>query len=167
MGEVFRPMAPELARIAADLKRTLESFHGAVDELAHELMRMLGVNHTDLRALLLILLKGEKATTPGLLADRLGLTAAGTTIVLNRLEKLSYVTRSLHPTDHRRVIVLGTELAARRLSELVSPLLDQGGKMLLSYNAAEIALIVGFLSRTEELQQAHLKQMRELDPYPQ
>ncbi len=131
-------------------------------------MRMLGVNHTDLRALLHILLTGEKATTPGLLADRLGLTAAGTTIVLNRLEKLRYVSRSLHPTDHRRVVVLATDLAARRISELVSPLLDQGGKMLLSYyNAAEIALIVGFLSRTDEIQRAHLKRMRELDPYPQ
>lgn len=159
-------MASELARIAADLKRRLESFHGAVDELAHELMRMLGVNHTDLRALLLVLLTGEKATTPGALADRLGLTAAGTTIVLNRLEKLSYVSRSLHPTDHRRVIVLGTELAARRISELTAPLLDQGGKLLLSYSAAEIALIVGFLTRTGELQQAHLKRMRELEPYP-
>lgn len=159
-------MASELACIAADLKRRLESFHGAVDELAHELMRMLGVNHTDLRALLLVLLTGEKATTPGVLADRLGLTAAGTTIVLNRLEKLSYVSRSLHPTDHRRVIVLGTELAARRISELTSPLLDQGGKLLLSYSAAEIALIIGFLTRTGELQQAHLKRMRELDPYP-
>ncbi|MGX9670740.1 MarR family winged helix-turn-helix transcriptional regulator [Mycobacterium sp. HM-7] len=159
-------MASELARIAADLKRRLESFHGAVDELAHELMRMLGVNHTDLRALLLVLLTGEKATTPGVLADRLGLTAAGTTIVLNRLEKLSYVSRSLHPTDHRRVIVLGTELAARRISELTAPLLDQGGKLLLSYSAAEIALIVGFLTRTGELQQAHLKRMRELEPYP-
>lgn len=160
-------MATELARIAADLMRRLESFHGCVDELAHELMRMLGVNHTDLRALLLILLRSDKTTTPGLLADRLGLTAAGTTIVLNRLEKLRYVSRSLHPTDHRRVIVLGTELAARRISDLTAPLLEQGGKMLSSYKAAEIALIVGFLTRTEELQQAHLKQMRELDPYPQ
>ncbi|TLH68226.1 MarR family transcriptional regulator [Mycolicibacterium aubagnense] len=146
----------------------MESFHGSVDELAHELMRMLGVNHTDLRALLHILLTGEKATTPGLLAERLGLTAAGTTIVLNRLEKLRYVSRSLHPTDHRRVVVLATDLAARRVSELVSPLLDQGGKMLLScYNAAEIALIVGFLTRTNEIHQAHLKRMRELDPYAQ
>ena len=161
-------MTAELARIAADLKRRMEFFHGSVDELAHELMRMLGVNHTDLRALLHILLTGEKATTPGLLAERLGLTAAGTTIVLNRLEKLRYVSRSLHPTDHRRVIVLATDLAARRISELVSPLLDQGGKMLLSYyNAKEIALIVGFLTRTNEIHQAHLKRMRELDPYPQ
>lgn len=113
-------MTAELARIAADLKRRLEFFHGSVDELAHELMRMLGVNHTDLRALLHILLTGEKATTPGLLAERLGLTAAGTTIVLNRLEKLRYVSRSLHPTDHRRVIVLA-RIWLRAVSRNSSP----------------------------------------------
>jgi DNA-binding MarR family transcriptional regulator len=159
-------MATELARIAVALKRQLESFHGSVDDLAHELMRVLGVNQTDLRALLLIFLANEKVTTPGLLADRLGLTPAGTTIVLNRLERLGYVSRSLDPTDRRRVIVLATDLAARRFSELVSPLLDQGGKMLLChYNAAEIGLIVGFLTRCDEIQQAHLNLMRDVDPY--
>lgn len=161
-------MPTELARVAVVLKRTLESLHGSVDDMARELVRVLGVNQTDRRALEIILLAGEKFTTPGLLADRLGLTAAGTTIVLNRLEKLGYVTRTLHPTDRRRVIVLATDLASRRISELVSPLLDQGGKMLLRYyNAAEIDLIVGFLTRTDELQKAHLNRMRELDPYPQ
>jgi DNA-binding MarR family transcriptional regulator len=160
-------MPTELARIAAVLKRTLESLHGSVDDMARELVRVLGVNQTDRRALELILLAGERFTTPGLLAARLGLTAAGTTIVLNRLEKLGYVSRTLHPTDRRRVIVLATDLAARRISELVTPLLDQGGKMLFShYNPAEIDLIVGFLTRTEELQQAHLNRMRALEPYP-
>ena len=160
-------MASELARIAAVLKGTMDSLHGSVDDLARELVRVLGVNHTDRRALELILFAGETVTTPGLLADRLGLTAAGTTIVLNRLEKLGYVTRSLHPIDHRRVTVVATDLAASRLSELVSPLLDQGGKMLSRhYSAAEIDLIVGFLARTDEIQQAHLKRMRELEPYP-
>ncbi|MUM33182.1 MarR family transcriptional regulator, partial [Mycobacterium sp. CBMA361] len=31
----------------------------------------------------------------------------------------------------------------------------------------EIALIVEFLTRTDEIQQAHLKRMRDLDAYPQ
>ncbi|MGV0702099.1 MarR family transcriptional regulator [Mycolicibacterium porcinum] len=160
-------MTTELSRMAVALKSTLESLHGTVDDMARELVRVLGVNQTDRRALELILLADEKTVTPGILADRLGLTAAGTTIVLNRLEKPGYVNRSLDPTDRRRVVVLATDLAARRISELVSPLLDQGGKMLLRhYSAAEIALIVEFLTRTDELQQAHLKRMREMDPYP-
>ncbi|TGD90572.1 MarR family transcriptional regulator [Mycolicibacterium sp. CH28] len=145
----------------------MESLHASFDDVARELVRVLGVNQTDRRALELILCAGEKITTPGLLADQLGLTAAGTTIALDRLEKLGYVTRSQHPTDHRRVIVVATELAARRVTELLSPLLNQGGKVLFShYNPAEIALIIDFLTRTDELQQAHVHRMRELNPYP-
>ncbi len=160
-------MANEPDRYAIVLKRTLESLHESIDDMARELVRLLGVNQTDRRALELVLLQAGKTTTPGFLADQLGLTAAGTTIVLNRLEKLGYISRSLDPADRRRVIVVGTDLAARRLSELLSPLLYQGGKMLSSdYRPAEIALIVEFLNRANELQQAHLNLMRELDPYP-
>lgn len=160
-------MATELARIGEVLRKTMESLHASFDDVARELVRVLGVNQTDRRALELILCAGEKITTPGLLADQLGLTAAGTTIALDRLEKLGYVTRSQHPTDHRRVIVVATELAARRVTELLSPLLNQGGKVLFShYNPAEIALIIDFLTRTDELQQAHVHRMRELNPYP-
>ncbi|MGY4710389.1 MarR family winged helix-turn-helix transcriptional regulator [Mycolicibacterium sp. CBM1] len=145
----------------------MESLHASFDDVARELVRVLGVNQTDRRALELILCAGEKITTPGLLADQLGLTAAGTTIALDRLEKLGYVTRSQHPTDHRRVIVVATDLAARRVTELLAPLLNQGGKVLFShYTPAEIALIMDFLTRTDELQQAHVHRMRELDPYP-
>lgn len=160
-------MATELARISADLRTTMESLLGTIDDLARELVRVLGVNQTDRRALELIILAGDKSMTPGLLADRLGLTAAGTTIVLNRLEKMGYVSRSLHPTDRRRVIVLATDLAARRISELLYPLLDQGGKLLASdYDAQEIAFIVEFLNRTIALQHEHLGRLRELEPYP-
>lgn len=160
-------MATELARISADLKTTMESLLGTIDDLARELVRVLGVNQTDRRALELIILAGEKSMTPGALAERLGLTAAGTTIVLNRLERMGYVSRSLHPTDRRRVIVLATDLAARRISELLFPLLDRGGKMLESaYSAAEVAFIVEFLNRTIELQHEHLDHLRALGPYP-
>ncbi|GAA3532777.1 hypothetical protein GCM10023077_07790 [Mycolicibacterium helvum] len=160
-------MPTELARISVMLKRTMEALHASSDDVARELVRVLGVNQTDRRALELILCAGEKVMTPGLLADQLGLTAAGTTIALDRLEKLGYVTRSQHPTDHRRVIVVATELAAHRVSELLSPLLSHGGKVLFShYNPAELALIIDFLTRTDELQQAHVNRMRELDPYP-
>lgn len=160
-------MATELTRISADLRTTMESLLGTIDDLARELVRVLGVNQTDRRALELIILAGEKSMTPGILADRLGLTAAGTTIVLNRLEKMGYVSRSLHPTDRRRVIVLATDLAARRISELLHPLLDRGRKLLASdYDAREIAFVVEFLNRTIALQQEHLDHLRELDPYP-
>lgn len=160
------PRTTEPARISVQLKRALEFYHGTVEDLVRELIRVLGVNETDRRALEIVLLEEEKATTPKLLAERLGLTAAGVTIMLNRLEKQGYIARSLHPTDRRRVIVMATELAAHRIQELVVPMIVESYKMLLrSYDSAELDIIADFLIRAGELQQIHRQRLRNVVPY--
>ncbi|MEV6140691.1 MarR family transcriptional regulator [Nocardia sp. NPDC051990] len=161
------PRTTEPARISVELKRALEFYHGTVDDLVRELIRVLGVNGTDRRALEIVLLEDEKSTTPGMLAERLGLTAAGVTIMLNRLEKQGYIARSLHPTDRRRVIVMATELAAHRVQELVIPMIVEAYKMLLnSYDSAGLEIIADFLTRAGELQRIHRQRLRDVDPYP-
>ncbi|MET8427587.1 MarR family transcriptional regulator [Nocardia sp. NPDC004860] len=160
-------MSTEPARIAVELRKALEFYHGTAEDLARESIRLLGVNETDRRALEIVLLGDEKSTTPGMLAERLGLTAAGATVMLNRLEKQGYIARSLHPTDRRRVIVVATDLAARRVQELISPLVDEGYKMMLSwFDPAELEMIAGFLTRAGELQRTHRQRLRNMDPYP-
>ncbi|MGW1741140.1 MarR family winged helix-turn-helix transcriptional regulator [Nocardia sp. NPDC001965] len=160
------PRTTEPARISGELKRALEFYHGTVEDLIRELIRVLGVNETDRRALEIVLLENEKAATPGMLAERLGLTAAGVTIMLNRLEKQGYIARSLHPTDRRRVIVMATELAAHRIQELVVPMIVESYKMLLSsYDSTELDIIADFLIRAGELQQIHRQRLRNVDPY--
>ncbi|MFF2084680.1 MarR family winged helix-turn-helix transcriptional regulator [Nocardia sp. NPDC058176] len=162
----MRPRPTEPARISVELKRALEFYHGTVEELTRELIRVLGVNETDRRALEIVLLEDEKGTTPGLLAERLGLTSAGVTIMLNRLEKQGYIARSLHPTDRRRVVVMATELAAHRVQELVVPIFVESYKMLLKYfDPAELETIADFLTRAGELQRIHRQRLRDVDPY--
>lgn len=159
--------ATEPARISVELKRALEFYHGTVEDLIRELVRVLGVNETDRRGLEIVLLEDEKSTTPGMLAERLGLTAAGVTIMLNRLEKQGYIARSLHPTDRRRVIVMATDLAARRVQELVVPMIVESYKMLLSrYDSDELEIIADFLTRASELQRIHRQRLRDVDAYP-
>lgn len=166
MGKPVCPTTREPARIPVELKRALEFYHGSVEDLIRELIRVLGVNETDRRALEIILLEDEKSTTPGRLAERLGLTSAGVTIMLNRLEKQGYIARSLHPTDRRRVIVMATELAAHRVQELVVPMIVESYKMLLNYyDTAELETIADFLTRAGELQRIHRQRLREVDPY--
>ncbi|MFF2549471.1 MarR family winged helix-turn-helix transcriptional regulator [Nocardia sp. NPDC058058] len=160
-------MSTEPDRIAVELRRALEFYHGTLEDLSRELIRLLGVNETDRRALEIVLLGDGKSTTPGMLAERLGLTAAGATIMLNRLEKQGYIARSLHPTDRRRVIVVATDLAARRVQELISSLVDEGYKMMLNwYDPAELEMIATFLNRAGELQRVHRQRLRDIDPYP-
>ncbi|PSR67762.1 MarR family transcriptional regulator [Nocardia sp. MDA0666] len=159
-----RPIEP--ARISAELKRALGFYHGTVEDLTRELIRVLGVNETDRRALEIVLADDEKSTTPGMLAERLGITAAGVTIMLNRLEKQGYITRSLHPTDRRRVIVMATDLAAYRIQQLVVPMIVESYKMLLSwYDSAELEIIADFLTRAGELQRIHRQRLRDVDPF--
>ncbi|WP_067520851.1 MarR family winged helix-turn-helix transcriptional regulator [Nocardia uniformis] len=159
-------MPTDPAPIAVELRKALEFYHGTLEDLARELIRLLGVNETDRRALEIVLLGDGKSTTPGMLAERLGLTAAGATVMLNRLEKQGYITRSLHPTDRRRVIVVATDLAARRVHDLISTLVDEGYKMMLSwYDPAELELIAGFLTRVGELQRTHRQRLRDMEPY--
>ncbi|MEV0064201.1 MarR family transcriptional regulator [Nocardia sp. NPDC050718] len=166
MGKPVCPTTSEPARIPAELKRALEFYHGSVEDLIREVIRVLGVNETDRRALEIVLLEDEKSTTPGMLAERLGLTSAGVTIMLNRLEKQGYIARSLHPTDRRRVIVMATDLAARRVQELVVPMIVESYKMLLSYfDTTELETIADFLTRASELQRIHRQRLREIDPY--
>ncbi len=164
----MRPMSIGTARIAGEIGKALKFYYGTVDDLARELIRLLGVNETDRRALEIVLRGDGKSTTPGVLAERLGLTAAGATALLNRLEKQGYITRSLHPSDRRRVIVTSTDLAARRLQELIAPMVDQNFQMMLSrYDPAELEIIAGFLTQMGELQRNHRKLLRDRDPYPQ
>ncbi|MBF4996624.1 MarR family transcriptional regulator [Nocardia sp. BSTN01] len=159
-----RPIEP--ARISAELKSALGFYHGTVEDLTRELIRVLGVNETDRRALEIVLADDEKSTTPGMLAERLGITAAGVTIMLNRLEKQGYIARSLHPTDRRRVIVMATDLAAHRIQQLVVPMIVESYKMLLSwYDSAELEIIADFLTRAGELQRIHRQRLRDVDPY--
>ncbi|MEV0248457.1 MarR family transcriptional regulator [Nocardia sp. NPDC050712] len=163
----MRPTSTDPAPIALKLRRALELHHGTVDDLAREAIRLLGVNATDRRALEIVLLANEEPTTPGMLADQLGLTAGGTTIMLNRLEKHGYIVRSLHPTDRRRVIVVATDLAARRVRRLIAPLLEEAYTMMVSgYEPAELEMIASFLGRVSELQRGHRVRLREMGPYP-
>lgn len=165
-GKPRCPRTPEPARIPAELKHALEFYHGTAEDLIREFLRVLGVNETDRRALEIVLLDNEKATTPGLLAERLGLTAAGVTIMLNRLEKQGYIARSLHPTDRRRVIVMATDLAARRVREIVAPMIVESYKMLVnSYDPRELETIADFLTRAGELQRIHRQRLRDVTPY--
>lgn len=66
-----------------------------------------GMHPTDVRALICLLdaaRAGEPATA-GLLGSRLGQGSAGTTAVIDRLERLGHVERVRDPRDRRRILL--------------------------------------------------------------
>jgi DNA-binding MarR family transcriptional regulator len=77
------------------------------DLLAGEFAGRHGLHPTDLRALI-CLLDADRAgetVTPGLLGSRLRLNSAGTTALVDRLERLGLVRRERDGRDRRRVLL--------------------------------------------------------------
>ena len=62
-----------------------------------------GLHPTDLQCVNLLDLLGR--STPGRLAEWMGLTTGGVTVMLDRLEKTGYIKREPNPADRRSVLV--------------------------------------------------------------
>ncbi|WP_308049133.1 MarR family transcriptional regulator [Streptomyces sp. TRM72054] len=92
-----------------------------------------GMHPTDVRALICLLdaqRAGEPATV-GLLGARLGLNSAGTTAVIDRLERLGHVFRVRDEHDRRRVLLrvsaAAVELGRSFFGPMIEGLLDTLG----------------------------------------
>ncbi|MFF0837982.1 MULTISPECIES: MarR family winged helix-turn-helix transcriptional regulator [unclassified Streptomyces] len=77
------------------------------DLLAAEFAARHGLHPTDLRALIALLdaARAEQPMTPGRLGGQLRLNSAGTTTLIDRLERLGLVRRERDTTDRRRVLL--------------------------------------------------------------
>ena len=92
-----------LEELRHDLGQEVQAHQAAVDAVDAAAAGYLQINRTDLRCLE-ILYQGE-AVLPSQLAAKLGLTTGSVTVMLDRLERLGYVTRSADPSDRRKVVV--------------------------------------------------------------
>jgi DNA-binding MarR family transcriptional regulator len=146
--------------VADRLGAAVQAYQAAVDDFDREVARLLGINTTDARCLE-ILIQEATGVTPRELADRLGLTTGSATTMLDRLEKVGYVTRTAHPSDRRKLLVHVTDVARERAFELIGPLVDDGERTLLSrYSAEQLELITEFLTNAAELQREHVARLR-------
>ncbi|MFJ3957231.1 MarR family winged helix-turn-helix transcriptional regulator [Arthrobacter sp. NPDC090010] len=106
----------------------------------------LKVNSNDLAALRYVLEASERgAVNSRMLGERLGITSASTTALVNRLQAAGYLTREPDPRD-RRAVVLQATVAARTLLESslqrqVSALLTAAG----SFSGEELKTVERFL----------------------
>ncbi|PWJ54914.1 DNA-binding transcriptional regulator, MarR family [Quadrisphaera granulorum] len=101
--------------VALALREVLKADRFAVRELAARLG--LGVN--DITALQHLT---EGPLGPTDLADRLGLTTASTSLLLDRLEDVGHIWREPHPRDGRRKIVVLTDRSRGLVLEALQPL---------------------------------------------
>lgn len=154
-------MSSQKGTIEVQLGKASQSYQSAVDDYDRELARLLGINETDLRCLEILM--GVEETAPSALSAQLGLTTGSVTTMLDRLEKLGYLTRSPHPTDRRRTLVRVTTEASRQAYALMTPFLDDCTERLLPrYTPEQLELITDFLTHNRDIQQEHTARLRQI-----
>ncbi|WP_433419054.1 MarR family winged helix-turn-helix transcriptional regulator [Microtetraspora malaysiensis] len=107
---------------------------------------------TDVRALICLLdaARTGPPATPGILGAHLGLNSAGTTAVIDRLERLGHVRRERDTQDRRRVLLKVDESAVALGWSFFGPLIHEIVAVMGRFDAADQATIERFLGDVNE-----------------
>ncbi|MFD7559807.1 MULTISPECIES: MarR family transcriptional regulator [unclassified Streptomyces] len=107
-----------------------------------------GMHPTDVRALICLLdaARADEPATAGLLGARLGLNSAGTTSLIDRLERLGHVARIRDDRDRRRVLLRVEPRAIRLGQDFFGPLIDGLLDVLDSLDPTERDTVRRFLT---------------------
>ncbi|WP_233427876.1 MarR family winged helix-turn-helix transcriptional regulator [Actinokineospora spheciospongiae] len=105
--------------------------------------RALGINPTDLAAMDRLITEGP--LTGRELADRLRISTAASTHVVDRLERAGHVRRRAHETDRRKVLVDPVEESVVRLLDHLRPLLDGVERLVGALSPADREVVSRFL----------------------
>ena len=107
-----------------------------------------GMHPTDVRALIALMdaSRAGDEMTAGRLGAALGLNSAGTTALVDRLERAGHVRRLRDPRDRRKVVIEVTERAVELGWSSFGPLIGQTVELLQGYDERELAAIKGFLA---------------------
>jgi DNA-binding MarR family transcriptional regulator len=118
----------------------------------------LGINHTDLECLGLVLM--HDGQTAGEIAKASGLTSGAVTGVIDRLERAGLVRREADPEDRRKVHVRPT---AKGRAAQTGPYHSFGkamDRLVESYSDAEIALLIDYFSRAQTAILAEIERLK-------
>jgi DNA-binding MarR family transcriptional regulator len=93
----------------------------AEKQLSVASQRYMKLNETDMRALhfLMVCENSEVIATPGSISTHLGISAASTTKLLDRLESAGHIVRHSHPTDRRALAITVTTHTRKSAMETV------------------------------------------------
>ncbi|KJK59254.1 MarR family winged helix-turn-helix transcriptional regulator [Saccharothrix sp. ST-888] len=118
-----------------------------LDLLGGEFAGLHGLHPTDLRALIALLDAARAGTqlTPGRLGEQLHLNSAGTTALVDRLERLGLIRRVRDTGDRRRVLLVVEERAMELGQSFFGPLIGGMVAALGDFDAAELAAARRFL----------------------
>ncbi len=107
---------------------------------------------TDVRALIALMDadRADEEMTTGRLGGTLGLNSAGTTALVDRLERAGHVRRVRSEGDRRKVVVEVDQRAVELGQDFFDPLIGSAVALLHGYDERERAAIRSFLDGVRE-----------------
>jgi DNA-binding MarR family transcriptional regulator len=142
-----------------ELSMQVRLFQVASDKIDDAFCARAGINPTDGRCLDLI--DVHDGMTAGELARAASLSPGAVTTVLDRLERMEFVTRTRDPADRRRVVVELTDAARRSAFETYGPLSEYATPYLDELSMDELAVVVRFLGVATEINERRAGELRE------
>ncbi|MFF3331261.1 MarR family winged helix-turn-helix transcriptional regulator [Streptomyces sp. NPDC002888] len=111
-----------------------------------------GMHPTDVRALIALMdaRRADEEMTAGRLGAALGLNSAGTTALVDRLERAGHVRRVRAEGDRRKVLIEVDERAVELGHAFFGPLIGRVVELVRGYDEREVAAIRGLLSGVRE-----------------
>jgi DNA-binding MarR family transcriptional regulator len=134
--------------------------------LTHAFAAQQNLQQSDLQALVAIMAAegAGEPLTPGRLQKHLGLSSAGTTYVIDRLERAGYVRRTNdHPTNRRSVQLRYTEQGMATAMDFFGPLGERTAATVSRFAAAEQEVILRFVTAIAESMQQQVVELEAAD----
>lgn len=134
---------------AADLLHELRRYQESNSRMRSQLRDDMGMGEKDLLALRLLLAAdadGRRIRQRDL-AERLSISGASVSALVDRLVRDGYVERTPHPTDRRSTTVVPTALAHRRVQQRLRAMHARMMAVAEDMTAPERAVVIDFLRR--------------------
>jgi DNA-binding MarR family transcriptional regulator len=141
------PSQPERADVMRDLIAALQQFTVESDVFTDVFARAHGLGRSDLNAIMWISTSARdgRPLTVGELAQRLSLSPAAATALVDRLERVGHVERAREPGDRRRVTVKMNDKALELATAFFVPLrgnMDAAAEGVSDEDLARTAAVV-------------------------
>lgn len=107
------------------------------------------LNSTDVETLGVLAVVGT--ATPTRLASLLAMGTGSMTLVIDRLERAGFVRRVRDTKDRRSLTIEVVEQRSRELAALYAPLQKRAAEIAQRYSESELALIVDYLTRSNDM----------------
>ena len=136
----------------------IRRFFGRVMLFHSAVAARLGLNATDVNCLRLL---EDQAMSAGELSDRIGLTGAATTALIDRLEQRGFVRRERSKEDRRRLTIHPDSGKLQQVNALYGSQGDRMARLLVKFTAEEFAVIIDFLEQSTAALNAEIQALKE------